>query len=59
MKEIMVNKIKSQTTELLKEMAVELMTNYEEGSITVFNFVLSELEERMSEAEYTAFCDSL
>jgi len=62
-KQELVKKIKGslemQTTEQLKEMARLLMTNYEDGAIIVFNFVLDVLESRMPESEYVEFCDNL
>jgi hypothetical protein len=52
-------KVKSQSTAMLKTSARLLMNQYTEEAGIAFVFVLNELEERMPEAEYTAFCDSL
>ena len=59
LKETIKAKIKTQPTETLKEMAVQLMDNYEDGAGVVFVFTLDELEERMTESEYITFTDSL
>ena len=59
----MENKIKSRikelTTETLKEMAAQLMDNFEDGAGVVFMYVTNELEERMPEADFVQFCDNL
>lgn len=43
----------------LKEEAVKLMDNFEDGATIVFNILLDYLETKMTEEEYTEFCDSL
>ena len=62
-KQIAVSKMKkaiaAQSTEMLKDVAKKLMTNFEEGAAIVFCFTLDELEQRMSESEYVEFCDNL
>lgn len=45
--------------EELKEMAVELMNNFEEGSDIVFDKVSNELHERLNEDEFINFMESL
>ena len=55
----LIAKIKGQSTQLLKESAELLMDSYEDGAGVAFVFVLTELENRMTEAEYIEFCDSL
>ncbi len=53
------NSLKPISTDQLKEMAQQLMTNYEDGAGVVFNFVLEELETRMDKIEYVNFCENL
>lgn len=51
--------IAGQSTEFLKDVAVKLMDIHDEGSSVVFTLTLNELETRMPEDEFVAFCDSL
>jgi len=52
-------RIKQVETPMLKQMAAQLMDNTQEGSGLVFSFVLDELENRMSEAAFIEFTESL
>lgn len=58
-KEKLIKAIENKPTELLKQSAILLMDNFEEGAGAAFNFILDELEKRMTESEYINFCDSL
>ena len=57
------NKMKSiivkQNLEMLKEMAINLMSDYTTEATLVFTFVMNEIEDRMPENEFLEFCDSL
>lgn len=57
--EKMQNRIAEQSTEMLKEVAQKLMNTFTTEATLVFNYVMTELENRMPEAEYVEFCDSL
>jgi len=52
-------RIKMQSTGMLKKMLSELMNNFEDGAGVVWCAVLNELESRMDEAEFTAYCEAL
>jgi len=43
----------------LKEMAVMLFNDSREGSEIVLSAVLAELEAKMPETEFVAFCDAI
>lgn len=58
-KEKLIKAIANKSTEILKQSAILLMDNFEEGAGVAFNFILDELEKRMTESEYINFCDSL
>ena len=51
--------IKSQKTEVLKEIAVELSNKYEDAETLVFDKTLEELEKRLNEKEFLEFCETL
>jgi len=57
--EKLISRIAAQSTEMLKDVAKKLMTNFEEGAAVSFKYVLDELERRMPEPEYVEFCDNL
>lgn len=58
-KEKMVNRIKEQSTELLKEMVNEVNNDLSKESDIVLMAILDELMERMEEEDFVEFCDSL
>lgn len=59
LKKVLTAKVAAHTTDELKKMAKELMSNFEDGAGIVFNEVLNVLEGRMTETEYTQFCETL
>lgn len=52
-------RVEKLTTEQLQEMATMLMKNYSDGTTLVFDVVINELENRMSESDYVKFCNNL
>lgn len=58
-REKMVNRIKEQSTELLKEMVNEVNNDLSKESDIVLMAILDELMERMEEEDFVEFCDSL
>lgn len=53
-----INKIKTYTTDLLKEVITESMSNDNIKQV-VIDALLDELETRISEEEFINFCDAL
>ena len=58
-KQRMLNIVKGQTVEQLKDIAVKMMDRADTEATIVFTFVLNELEIRMPEKQFCTFCDSL
>ncbi len=59
MKNLIESKLKERTTEQLMEDVKVAKDSTEEGSTTIFCLALNVLEERMTEAEYQQFENSL
>ena len=53
------NKIESQDTSTLKDIARQLVEDFRDGVDLVLDEVLTTLSKRMSEAEFVAFCDTI
>ncbi|QIY82545.1 hypothetical protein HER18_02800 [Chryseobacterium sp. NEB161] len=53
-----INKIKTYSTDLLKEVITESMSNDKIKQV-VLDALLDELETRISEKEFISFCDAL
>lgn len=53
------NKIESQDTATLKDMARQLVEDFRDGVDLILDEVLTALGKRMSEAEFVAFCDTI
>ena len=53
------NKIESQDTATLKDMARQLVEDFRDGVDLVLDEVLTALGKRMSESEFVAFCDTI
>lgn len=52
-------RVASLAVKQLKEMAIKLFTDERDGAEIVFSAVLGELEGRMPEADFVAFCESM
>lgn len=57
--EKMTNLVKSQSLEMLKDMAVKLMNEMIDAPAIVHDSVMDELMERMPEQEFINFCNDL
>lgn len=55
----MKNKIKSQPTSMLKEIAEKLTNDFDDSSDLVYDMVLNELETRLSESDFIAYVEYL
>ena len=53
------NKIESQDTATLKDIARQLVEDFRDGVDLVLDEVLTALIKRMSEDEFVAFCDTI
>ena len=53
------NKIESQDTSTLKDIARKLVEDFRDGVDLVLDEVLTALSKRMSEDEFVAFCDTI
>jgi hypothetical protein len=51
--------LNSANLDTLKESATKLMSRFDKGASFAFGLVLNELENRMGEQEYVAFCETL
>ncbi len=51
--------IKSHSLETLKEIAIKLMTDTQDGSDMVMNSTMDELMERMPSDQFVSFCGEL
>ena len=56
--EAIINKIKTYSTELLKEVIINAMSNDKIQQV-VLDALLDELETRISEEDFINFCDAL
>lgn len=52
-------KISTLTTEMLKDMAIRLNSDFRDGADLVQSAVMDALMARMPEAEFVQFCDAL
>lgn len=52
-------KLSNQSVDNLQDMAKTLMTRFDEGAGDVLDWVLEELEQRMTEKDFILFCESL
>jgi hypothetical protein len=52
-------KVSKLSVAMLKDMAVKLFDDTREGSDLVMTAVLNQLEARLPEAEFVAFCDAI
>lgn len=53
------NRIGQIPTDQLQDVARELHTDYRDGADIAFDSVISALEKRMAESDFSKFCDSL
>lgn len=53
------NKIETQDTATLLDMARQLVEDFRDGADLVLGEVLTTLGKRMSESEFVAFCDTI
>ncbi len=52
-------KLQNASTATLKDAAVQLNNSFVPAAANAFNIVLNLLEERLTDAEFVAFCESL
>jgi len=53
------NKLNGHTTDFVREVAEQLMNDYREGTDIALQSALDVLQTRMTEKEFSEFCDSL
>lgn len=53
------DKLSNQSLENLQEMAVQLMSDHRDEATAALDWVLDELELRLTEKDFVIFCDSL
>lgn len=52
-------KLASLSINMLKDMAIKLNDDFQDGADIVLNAIMTRLESMMPEVEYVAFCDAL